>query len=218
MIRRNGVRFGLAALLVVGVCAVSVPGAQAQGGPGGGGFQMPPQMRAKMEAWRKFRDQHKNLSTLGDMLFQIQEMNKDAGYQLDKKQSASMLKIIGPWRAKKTINEDQAKDVSKRMGAVLTVKQLKKMSTIPPPGRRARGGGGGRPGGPGGPGGGGGLAGTRPGGPGGGGRPGGFTFPDPPKQGWNPFNPDTLPFERMRPMAKTRMNEFVASLNKQAKG
>jgi hypothetical protein len=218
MKRGIGLRFGLATLLVAGVYAVSVPGAQAQGGPGGG-FQMPPEMRAKIAAWQKFREQHKNLSTLGDMLYQIQEMNKEAGYQLDKKQSASMLKIISPWRTKTTMNEDQAKNVSKQMGAILTVKQLKKMSTIQPPGRRFRGGGGGpgggRPGGPGGPGGGG-FAGGRPGGPGG--RPGGFQMPDPPKQGWNPFNPDSLPFERMRPMAKTRMDEFVAALNKQAKG
>jgi hypothetical protein len=44
---------------------------------------------------------------------------------------------------------------------------------------------------------------------------GGFTFPDP--KDYNPLNPDTLPFEQFRPMAKQRMTEFTGNLQKRAK-
>ena len=57
MIGKNIVRFGLAALLAAGAIAVGSPRSLAQGP--GGGFQMTPEMKAKIEAWRKWRDNHK---------------------------------------------------------------------------------------------------------------------------------------------------------------
>jgi hypothetical protein len=204
----SAMRYGLAAVLTVGVCAVSAPPTLAQGP---GGFQPTPQMRAKFAAWQKWRENNKSLSNLQTMLFQVREMDKDPAVQLNKPQSAKMLVILKKWRNKPTMSDDQAKQVSKQIGSMLSEKQLKKMTTIQGPGMRRGGGGfgggGGRPGGPGGP------PGGRPGG-----RPGGFTMPDPPKNGYNPLNPDTLPFERMRPMAKKSMDEFTASLEKRARG
>jgi len=37
-------------------------------------------------------------------------------------------------------------------------------------------------------------------------------MPDPPKGNYNPLNPDTLPFEQMRPRAKKQLDEFTAAL------
>ena len=93
-----------------------------------------------------------------------------------------------------------------------------------PPGTAPGGAGGGRPGMAGG------AAGGRMGGGmdsggrmGGGGRPGmtggpgGFKIPDPPKTGYNPLNPATLPFEQQRPRAKKNLDEFTAALQAKAK-
>ncbi len=197
------VRYGATALLVAGACAVGAPRGIAQGGPGG--FQMPPEMRAKIAAWQKWRDQHKNLSNLQMMLYQVQEVDKDPATKLTKPQAGKMLAILKTWRSKPTMSDDQAKQVSKSIGGMLTDRQLKKMSTVQPPWARRGGGGGG-------------FGGGRPGGGRPGGPPGGFTFPDPPKNGYNPLNPDTLPFERMRPMAKKSLDDFTAQLQAQARG
>ncbi|HZO86804.1 MAG TPA: hypothetical protein VFB38_00590 [Chthonomonadaceae bacterium] len=201
MKRMQAVWLGLATLLVASVCAVSAPRAQAQGNFGGG--QIPPQMMARIKEWQKWREANKNLSNLGMMVMQVRETDKDPATRLTKPQATKILNIIRPWRNKPTMTNDQAREVSKQIGAVLTVKQLKKMSTIQPPWARRGGGGGG-----------GGFGGGRPGGgPGGGGpRPGGFTFPEPPKHGYNPLNPDTMPFPQMRAQARKSMDEFLADL------
>lgn len=217
----NTLRFGFAALAAVGTLALGTPGVQAQ--PPGGNFQMPPEIKAKIAAWQKYRDSHKNLVNLQTMLMQVREIDKDPATSLDKKQSAKMLGVWKAWRNKPSMSEDQAKAVSKQISSTLTEKQLKKMSTIQPFRRGMGGGGPGRgPGGPGGPGGGGrpaGGPGRGPGGPGRGpGGPGGAGgFPDPPKGSYNPLNPDTLPFERMRPEAKKATDEFIANLQRKAK-
>ena len=205
---KQTVRFGLAALLAVSALAVSAPHSLAQPPGGGGGFQMTPEMKAKMEAWQKYRDNHKNLTQLQTLVMQIRGMEKeDPSLQLNKAQSIKMLAILKDWGPKKELSEDQAKDITKKINGFLSDKQIKKMTTI-----RTGFGGGGRPGGPGGapPSGGGRPGGGAPGGP------GGFKMPDPPKGSFNPLNPDTLPFEQMRPQAKKSMQEFTASLQKRA--
>lgn len=193
----------LGAVAVIGVATVVTPGAQAQGG---GGFQMPPEIQAKIKAWQKWRDTHKGISQLQTLMFQLRELDKDPANKLTKPQAKKVLGAIKPWRTKATMSDDQAKSVVKQISGDLTDKQLKKMSTFQPPWARMGGGGGGRPGG--------GFGGGRPGGggPPGGGRPGGFTFPDP--KDYNPLNPDTLPFEGMRPQAKKGMDDFMADLAK----
>ncbi len=189
--------------------AVSIPSAQAQGP--GGGFQMPPEMQAKINAWKKWSEAHKGISNLGTLMYQVEQLDKAPGFELNKVQSVKVLGIMKPWRTKTDMTDDQAKVVAKSITGLLTDKQVKKLTTIESPfGRRGGGGGagGGRPGG-GAPGGGG----ARPGGAGGG-MP---KIPDPPKGGYNPLNPDTLPFEQMRPRAKKSMDDFTAELQAKAK-
>jgi hypothetical protein len=177
-------------IAVLAACSLATIPAFAQNPGGGGGI--PPEMMAKMKAWQKWTESHKNLSNLQTMLMQIREMDKDPAVKLDKSQAQKMLAIYNAWDKKPTMTEDQAKSVSKQVGALLTVKQLKKMTTMPNPFQRRRPGAGA---------------------PGGGGpRPGGFKMPDPPKGGYNPMNPDTLPFEQMRPMAKKAQAEFLKEL------
>jgi hypothetical protein len=191
---------GLAALIAASA-VVAVP-AFAQGSGG-----LPPAMMAKIKAWQSWQERHKSLSTLQTMLFQIRAMDKDSGTRLNKSQAKRLLAIYSKWQSKPSMSDDQAKAVSKEIGALLTDKQLKKMTTMKNPFARR---GAGRPGGgPGGPGGG------RPGG--GPGGAGGFQIPDPPKAGYNPMNPNTLPFAQMRPMAKRSQAEFLGQLKKEAK-
>jgi hypothetical protein len=200
-------RLGISALVLVGTLMVTAPRAEAQGAGGGG---MPPEMMAKIKAWQKWGEQHKKLTQLGDLIGQVQEMDKDPNAQLNKPQAGKMLGIIKPLRTKGALSEDQAQDTIKKMNGVLNLKQIKKIATIEPASARMRRGfGGGRPGGGGGPGGG-----ARPGGP----RPGGGGFPDPPAGGWNPFNPDTMPFKQARPAMKQRMDAFIGDLEHRAKG
>ncbi len=194
-----------AAALMMGL-GMSAPHAQAQGGPGGG-FQMPPEIQAKIKAWQKWSEAHKGISSMGTLMYQVEQLDKMPGYELNKPQATKLLGIIKPWRTKPEMSDDQAKSVAKSITGLLTDKQVKKMTTIESPfGRRGGGGGagGGRPGG-GAPGGGG----ARPGGAPGGGMP---KIPDPPKGGYNPLNPDTLPFEQMRPRMKKSLEDFTAEL------
>ncbi len=135
-------------------CLVSVPGVRAQG-PGGG---MPPEIAAKIKAWGKWRDAHKGISNVQTLFYQVEQMDKEKGYELNKVQSGKLLGIMKPWRTKPEMSDDQAKSMMKSVTGMLTDKQVKKMTTIQAPwARQGGGGGGGRPGGAG----------------GGGGRPGG---------------------------------------------
>ena len=202
---------GLAAALIA-TCAI---GAMAQGGPGGfGGGQMPPEMAKKIEKWRKWRDNHKNFEAIQQSILGLGECMKDAKTDLTKDQAKAVLDTLNKYKGKPFLTNDEAGAANKAMTARLNVAQIKKIATTENPFRR---GGGGRPGGGMGAGrpGGGGPGGARPGGGGPGGGPGGFVFPDP--KDYNPLNADTLPFERMPPMAKQRMAEFTGSLQKRAK-
>lgn len=199
----NRMSIGKMGLAVMGGLIALAPSVVSAQGFGGGG--MPPAIAAKIKAWQKYRDQHKNVSNLQTMLYEVAQTDKDPATQLNKAQAAKMLTIYKGYASKPSLSEDQAKEVSKQIGGLMTEKQLKKMTMSTPPWMRG-GGGGGFGGGGGRPGGGGG----RP--AGGGGRPGGFTFPDPPAGSYNPMNPDTLPFVQMRPQAKQSQSAFLASL------
>lgn len=220
------------------------PGGRGQGGPGGPGMgQMPPEMQAKFKAWQKYNDDHKSLGDLQTLMRKVEQLDQEKGYELDKAQAGKIVAIMKSWRSKPEMTNAQAAGVMKSVTGVLNAKQTAKLATIQVRGRGMGGPGGrrGGPGGPGGPGGRPGIAGgpggtpptpggTRPGGgrmaggPGGrpGGAPGGpggrgFTIPDPPKKGYNPLNPDSLPMERMREGAKKRMDEFTAKMQTRAK-
>jgi hypothetical protein len=161
--------------------------AQQGGGPGGGGFQMPPEMA-------KWRDQHKHHNQLSRMISRgLPELEKDKSTAITAAQAKSLLTILNPWKTKDKMTADQAKGLIKQVQNVFTAKQKTILGKIP----EGRGFGGGRPGGggPGGPGGGGpragggggfgggGGAGNRQGG-GGGGR--GFNLAQ--MQNFNPFS------------------------------
>jgi len=187
------IRFGMAALVILSGNLLVAPSAQAQFGGGG----PPPGMMEKIKKWQKWGEQHKNLSTLGDLVYQINEINKDARFALTKPQANKVLALIKPVTPKKELSEDEAKSLSKSLTNVLTTKQLQKLATIEGPAAKMRkrgfGGGGGRP----------------AGGPPKGGPP---TIPEPPKGGYNPLNPDTMPFAQARPAMKAMMNSFVSGL------
>lgn len=172
-------------------------------GPGGQGGP-PPEIMAKIRKWQAWQKQHKNVSQLGTELYEVEQLNQQPGYTLTKQQSAKLLAILKACRHKPTMTEEQARQVSKQIGSLLTTKQIQKMTTLTPPWLR-RGGGGG--------------FGGRQGGPSqGSGRPGGgFNFPDPPAGGYNPLNPDTLPFPPMRDRAKQGLDAFMSTLQTQAK-
>ena len=146
-------RFGAATLVAAG--AIGVLGSAAIAQPPGGG-QMPPEIQAKMKLWQKYRENHKKASDLGQTLRKVEGMNKEDEFKLDKKQSAKMLTIMKTWSSKPSLTEDEAGTVTKEINSILTVKQIKKMTTMPTGfgrGGGQGGPGGGRPGGPGGPGG-----------------------------------------------------------------
>ncbi len=192
-LRPGWVASALFAVAMLGFCA---PGAMAQGVGGG---QMSPEMQARMKAWQKWRESHKGLANLQTMLFQIRQLDKDPSTQLTKAQAAQMLPILTAWRHKPTMSDDQARQVSKQLGSILTVKQLKKMSTFQ---FRRRGGAG---------------SGPRPAGAGSGQRrPGGF--PNPPTGGFNPLNPESLPGSQQRPQSRRSVDELIEALSKRAKG
>jgi len=196
-------------LPVLALAAVS-PGAFAQGGgPGGAGFTLPPALKAKFDAWKKWRENHKNIQKLSVTLMAFRELEKDPATKITKDQAKKIVPVFKAWQNKPTMSDDQAKDVNKQLTSPLNDKQLKTLATAPNPFA-----GGGRPGG------GGGAGGARPGGAGGAGQmPDASKFPDP--HDYNPLNPETSPFKAMDPKRfsemKGKYNEFITSLEQRAK-
>ena len=207
--KRNAVLLPLAAVFLLAA------GAQAQG-PGGfggppggpGGFQPPPAMMAKFQAWRQWRDNHKNVTSLQRTLGALTDMQQDPRTKLSKPQAKAILAVIQRWQAKPALTDAQALQVNKQLTAPLSLIQIKKIATASQ-GRGGFGGGGGRPGGGGGFGGG--FGGGRPGGPGGG--PLAFdpaSFPSP--RDYNPLNPATSPMVRARGRAQQRHAQLMSAL------
>lgn len=166
-------------------------------GFGGGGI--PPAIKEKIQKWQRWREQHKNLDNLSTLVYQVRTMDDESGYALNKKQAAKLLSIMKSWSHKKDMSEEDARKLSKIIGDMLTLKQVQRVTTIVPPWKKRQAGGG--------------FGGGRPAG----GKPGGFSFPDPPQGGFNPLNPDTLPFPQMRPMAKKIDNAFIVKLTQQSR-
>jgi uncharacterized membrane protein YgcG len=185
-------------IAVVGLLLVSATTAFAQGPPGMGGFQPSPEMRKKFEAWQNWRNSHKNINAVQQTLRGIEELQQDPSTRLTKPQAAKVVNILRKWRNKPVMTDDQARGVNRDLTASLSPAQGKKLASITA-NRGGFGGGGGRPGG--------GFGGGRPGG-----GPGGFQMPDP--KDYNPLNPDTLPFERMRGRSKERLDALTSDLAK----
>ena len=75
--------------------------------------------------------------------------------KLSTAQAKKVLDLVSPWRRKSTMTDAQAKDLAKKLNAVLTSAQTKELQSLRPRRGEGRGGPGGdrRGGGPGGPGG-----------------------------------------------------------------
>ena len=197
-------------LAALAAAVLIVPMAVAQR-PGGG--QVPPEIQARMKAWQKFRDTHKNVQSLQQTLVGLEAMEKEPRTRLTKAQAKTVVGVLNAWRNKPVMTDAQALKVNKQITAPLTVAQLKKIATA----REGRGMGANRRPGGGGPGGPGGA-------PGGGARQGGGNQPrrmDPsqfpaPKE-YNPLNPTTIPMERMRARAKQRLDTLTKTLTARAK-
>jgi hypothetical protein len=184
---------------VAAVVAIA-PAATAQGGFGAG---MPPEMQAKMKAWQKFRDNHKNFSSIQQTIAGIGECEKDPKTALTKPQAKKVLAVLNKWGSKPTMTNEEAAAANKELTAGMTIAQIKKVATAPAPGRGGRGFGGGQRGA-------GGPGGARPAGGGPGGGMANFKMPDPKE--YNPLNPDTLPFEQFKKIAKDRLAELKGKL------
>ncbi|HSV75009.1 MAG TPA: hypothetical protein VLH79_14710 [Chthonomonadales bacterium] len=186
---------------------VAAAPAVAQGGFGNLTPQQQQQLQAKMTAWSKWRENNKHVTALQQTVTGLALIEQDAKTALSRDQARKVLAAMNKWGRRPALTNEEARAANKELTAMLTVAQLQKLATAPSPGRGGRGfGGGARPG-------------AGPGaGPGGGGSRPSFDisrFPDP--RNYNPLNPDTLPFEQMRPVAKQRMNEFRTKLSTKAR-
>lgn len=176
-------------------------------GPGGGPPPSP-QMMAKFKAWQNWRHSHKNVDSLRQTLRGLTAIEQDPKVHMNKAQARVELAALNKWRAKPALTDAQALAANRDLTKSLTLPQLKlyAAATARRGGRGGgSGGGGGRPGGGGGFGGG-----PRGGGPGGRLPMDPASFPAP--KDYNPLNPNTLPFARMRPRAQQEMAQLIATL------
>lgn len=200
-------RWMVLAALVIAATPALMPPAQAQFGG-----QMPPEAQAKINAWRTWRENNKNIERLTRTLLSIGELEKDPQTALTKDQAKKIVATIKPWRSKSAMTDDEARQVNRAINSVFTEAQIKALATAPNLMAGGRGFGGG----------------TRPGGgPGGGNRPGGqggpafdiTKMPDP--KPYNPLNPDSSPFKTMSPerhqQMKARFTTLMSKLEAKAK-
>lgn len=194
----------LAGLTVLSI-AVSGATAQTANRP-----QMSPEVQAKMKAWQKWRDSHKNIESLQRTIGGLEALEKDPKLKLNASQAKSVVTILKTWRTKPTMTDAQALKVNKDLTAKLSLAQLKKIATT-------RGGMGMRERRPGG-----GAPSAQPGNRTGGNQPRTGTrrmdpsrFPSP--REYNPLNPSTLPWENMREGAKKRLETLTKQLTARAK-
>src|SRR5207249_12253005 len=87
-----------AALALVGQAALAQ-------GPGGGGFQMTPEMQAKMKAWQKFRENNKNLDNVQRTVRGFRRLDDDPKTQLNKDQAKKILAVVKAWRHKPVMKD-----------------------------------------------------------------------------------------------------------------
>ncbi len=188
------IALGLAVVLATTLASTAL----AQG-PG----NLPPELQAKFQAWRRFNDNNKNLRRLGQTLWAFKELEKDPKTKFTKAQAQDILKVYKAWRGKPALTDDQARSINKDLTKSLTKQQIKVLATAADVTRGGRGfGGGARPAG---------------GGPGGMGRAGQgmmnpANFPDP--KPYNPLNPDTSPFKAVSPDRHKQMAQQMAELVK----
>jgi len=199
----------LPCLLPLVAAFLMTSGVQAQGPggfggppPGMGGAPLSPALQAKMQAWRQWRDNHKNVASLQRTLVAISQMNQDPRTRLTKPQAKAILAVIHRWQPKPSLTDEQARQVNTQITAPLSLIQIKKIAMMAQPRRGGGGFGGGRPGGAG-------------GGPGG--RPAFDIASMPSPRDYNPLNPNTQPMPRGRERAVQRHAQLIATLLASAK-
>ena len=164
--------------------------------------QQQEQLQAKRKAWEKWRANNKHVTAVGQTVMGFGTLEEDPKTALTKDQARKILPVLKSWRNKKVMSNDDALKVNRSLTAPLTDAQLKKIASAPRFGRGGPGFGGG----------------ARMGGGAGGAQRPQFDiskFPDP--QDYNPLNPDSLPFEGVRTMARQRMDKLIADLTARAK-
>lgn len=178
---------------------------------------MTPEMRKRMEAWTKFRDQHKNTQQLSGLVRGMSRLQEE-GKPLDAKQSKAAVAILEPLSKKPKLTQDEARKAQMALQKTLTAAQLNTISRARTQDRQRMGGGGGNSGGArpnGAPGGAGGN--NRPGG-GGGGQGRGMMDLDPAKlKDYNPFYTGAKPAAPFLERGQNEFKQFLAELKKKAK-
>ncbi len=195
--------------------SIAIAGTAVAQNQGGGDFQITPAMKAKMDAWRKWRDNHKNVSALQQTLGGLNAIAKDSKSKFTAAQAKTISAVLNKWKAKKSITDAEARTINTAITKPLTTAQLKVMARAQQEfGRRRGGPGGGGPGG----GFGGGNGGNRTGNGGGGGQRGFDPSKMPSPKDYNPLNPSTIPQDRMKERAKTNMDILQKALKTAAAG
>lgn len=200
-------------LLAAFALCVAAPAARAQGparpAPS-------PEVQARMKAWQKFRDTHKNVFALQQTLFGLEQLERDPKLRLNKSQAKTVVTVLKSWRNKPVMTDAQALKVNKQITEPLSLAQLKKLAAARERPER-------RPGAPGA------SQGARPGaaprtGAPSGARPGGTNAPRmdasrfPAPREYNPLNPATIPMERQRESTKQRLDTLTKRLSERAAG
>jgi hypothetical protein len=191
--------------------------AHAQFPPGPGG--PPPGMIAGMKVWQQWGSRHKNVMAVQQMLRGVEAMEQDSRTWLSRPQARTILSILHQWSSRPVMTNSQAAQVLKQTSHLWTGAQTEKIAAA---GRRQHGSFGGP--GPG-------RMGAFPPPPGMGGPPppgmggppppgapgfGGFAKMPKPHE-YNPLNPATLPFLRIRGMEQQHLAALVATLERTAK-
>lgn len=161
-------------------------------------------LQAKRKAWEKWRENHKNVTALGQTLMGLGQLDTDPKTAITPEQAKKILPVLKAWRNKPVMSNDDALKVNRALTAPLTDAQLKKIATAPRFGRGGPGFGGGAR-----------MVGGQ--GQGGGQRPQFDVSQIPDPKDYNPLNPDTLPFEQIRPQAKARIDKLIADLQAKSK-
>jgi len=178
-----------------------------------------PEMRQRMEQFRKFREEHKYTFQLTDTVVALGELEKQNRHALTPAQARKVNTVLARVRKQPKLTQEQAKQALKDLKAPLSERQLTEIGKITKQMSERRGrpdGAGPRPGGrPDG-------AAARPGGPRPGGRPDGER-PDARRPGMDParmkdFNPLAAPAGEAgaRQRGNRRLQEAVSLIEKKA--
>lgn len=194
--------------VVAAILATAVIGAAlAQSPPVTPPSTAPQDFHQAMDAWRTWNETHPNIRAIHRTLRGLEALEEDPTTRFTKPQAKPLLAILETWRNKPVLTDTQAKIVNASLLKPLTKEQLVALTDEPEHGSRpgehhgdhfgsggwqSHGWGGGSGGAPGQP-----------------GKP--AAAPAAPHD-YNPLNPATLPFERVRAHSTQRLDAFILAL------